>query len=294
MNTRVQGSLTFFRKRVQGLYTLFRRSIYLKVGFSIILPIFFLGFIVPLVVPDEGMKVASFDRNILPSLEHLLGTDHVGSDIFTTLVYALRESLKIGLLAGTVGTLLGLLIGSVTGYRGGTIGSFIMAVTDIFLVIPLWPLMVMLTAYLSNLSPIAIALLLSAFSWPGPSRGIRSQVLSLRERGFVKLAKLSGEGSLEIVFKEILPNMLPYIGVSFAGAITHAMVVEVGLTIVGIAAVGETTLGLMIHFATFYGALTRGMWWWIAPPAICLAGIFIGFQLINIGLDEIYNPRLRK
>jgi peptide/nickel transport system permease protein len=116
----------------------------------------------------------------------------------------------------------------------------------------------------------------------------------LKERGFVRLARLSGEGDLGIIFKEIAPNVLPYIGMMFGGSMTGAMVSEVALELIGLGPSESNTLGLIIYWAMYYGATVRRMWWWIVPPIICLVALFLGLQLLNIGLDEVYNPRIRR
>jgi len=285
---------TTIQNRIYAISSVFRGNISLLAGLCILIPIFFLGFVGPYIFPVKGIRLASYPSDLPPSPEHLLGTDTSGRDLFTVLLYSVRQSLLIGLIAGTVGTVIGVTLGFTAGYKGGIIDDIIRNVTDIFLIIPTWPLLVILSAYLKSLTIPALATLLAAFSWPGTARGMRSQVLSLKERGFIRLARISGESDLEIIFKEILPNMLSYIGVMFGLSMTGAMLAEVGLEIIGLGPAESNTLGLMIYWAIYYNALVKRMWWWIAPPVICLVAIFVGIQLLNAGLDRLYNPRLRR
>jgi len=282
------------QKYTSAISFLFSENLNLVAGLCILIPIFFLGFIGPYVFPLKGIEFASYPRDLPPSPKHLLGTDTTGRDLFTVLLLSIRQSLLIGLIAGTIGTTIGTALGLIAGCKGGIVDSIIRSVTDVFLIIPTWPLLVILSAYLERLTIPALATLLAVFSWPGIARGVRSQALSLRERAFVKLAKLSGENSLEIVFKEIFPNILPYVGTLFGLSMTGAMLAEVGLEIIGLGPSEANTLGLMIYWAIYYNALVKRMWWWIFPPVICLVAIFVGIQLLNAGLDRLYNPRLRR
>ena len=152
----------------------------------------------------------------------------------------------------------------------------------------------MLSSYVRFLTIPALVLILAVFAWPFPARTFRSQVLSLRKREFINMAKLSGMSDLKIVFREILPNMLPYVGTTFANAVSGAILAEVFLEILGLGPQNTTTLGVMIYWAMWRGALIRGILWWVLPPMIAIVLVFVGLQLINIGLDEVYNPRVRK
>jgi peptide/nickel transport system permease protein len=218
----------------------------------------------------------------------------MGRDLLAVLVYGTQTSILIGLMAGIMGILVGVAVGFISGYEGGMTDTILVSTTDVFMVLPTWPLIVILSQYLKALSLPLFATLLAIFSWPETTRRVRSQVISLKERSFVRLAKLSGQGSLEIAFREIAPNMLPYIGACFASAVSGAVLAESGLSLLGLAPVGTVTLGLNLNYATAYGAMIKGMWWWLVPTILCLVGVFLGLQLINMGLDEIYNPRLRK
>ncbi len=168
------------------------------------------------------------------------------------------------------------------------------SITDALLVIPTWPLVIFLTLYLKQMDILSLSLIIGIFGWPGVTRLLRSQVLSVKERPYVELAKLSGENDLEVIFKEIAPNVLPYIGVGFAEAILAAMMIETGFRmLIGVGPINLVTLGYLVKLAIAQGFLTTRLYA-IIPPILFLVLIFVSLNLINIGLDEAYNPRLKK
>jgi peptide/nickel transport system permease protein len=163
-----------------------------------------------------------------------------------------------------------------------------------FLVIPTLPLLLALAAYAKSVSLPEVALMLSIFSWPFPARVIRSQVLSLRERPYVELAKLSKESDFTIIFQQLLPNLLPYIGVGFASAALGAIFALVGLEVIGLGPTSTMDLGLLINLAINWGVLTMGAWTIFVAPIVLLVLLFLSLNLMNLGLEEFFNPRLRR
>jgi len=264
------------------------------IGSAIFVALLVIGYIGPFFIHFDPVALGTFAPSQPPSFKHPLGTDDLGRDVLALTIVSLKMSLSIGLLAGIISTLLAVVIGFISGYKGGLIDDILSSVTDIFLVIPLWPILVLVATYLRVITIPAMATLLAVFSWPWPTRTIRSQVLSLRERLFVDLARLSGLGDMEVIFREILPNMLAYIAAGFVSATSGAMMSEVGLELLGLGPQHTSSLGLMLYWITFYSATFRGMWWWVLPPIICLILIFSSLFLISIGIDEIANPRLRR
>lgn len=240
------------------------------------------------------ITMGSFKAYLPPSAEHWLGTDRWGRDWMAQLLLGLRYSLLIGAIAGLAATFVGILFGFVAGYKGGRLDSFLRTGTDMVLVIPSWPLLVTLSAYIPKLTIPIMALLLALFSWPWAARTIRSQVMSLKGRPYVDLAIATGMGDLEIIFTEILPNLLPYLGVSLASSMVGAILAEVGLELIGLGPGDITTLGLMINWATRWGALALGKWQMVFAPVVMLVLIFVSLNLINMGLEQAYNPRLRE
>lgn len=276
-----------------------RRSGYFRIGVILFGFLVLVGLAQPwlnrLLIGDiNPVTMGSFQAYLPVSREHWLGTDRWGRDWMAQLLLGLRYSLLIGALAGTVATFIGIFFGFVAGYKGGTVDGLLRTATDMVLVIPSWPLLVTLSAYITRLTIPVMALLLAAFSWPWAARTIRSQVLSLKERPYVDLAIATGMRDMEIIFTEILPNLLPYLGVSLASSMVGAILAEVGLELIGLGPGDITTLGLMINWTMRWGALALGKWQMVFAPVLCLVLIFFSLNLINIGLEQAYNPRLRE
>lgn len=275
-----------------------RRSAYFRIGFSTLGFLVLIAILQPwlnrLIIGDlDPITMGSFDAYVEPSSEHWLGTDRWGRDVMALLLLGLRFSLIIAALAGMVATAVGIVIGFVAGYKGGRIDGVLRTMTDMVLVIPSLPLLVTLAAYIPRVNVPIMALLLAAFSWPFTTRTIRSQVLSLKERPYVDLAITSGMHDLEIIFAEILPNLLPYLGVALAISMGAAMLAEIGLQLIGLGPGNINTLGLMINWSIRWGALGLGKWQMVFAPVVCLVLIFVSLNLINIGLEQAFNPRLR-
>ncbi|MBZ0291163.1 MAG: ABC transporter permease [Anaerolineae bacterium] len=239
------------------------------------------------------MEVGSYGIFEAPSVQHPLGTDRYGRDTTALLLLGLRYSLSIGVLAGLLSTGVGTVVGLIAGFYGGRLDAFLRSATDMILVIPTLPLLITLTAYVKGINVVTMALLLAAFSWPFSARTIRAQVLSLRERSYIDLARASGMRNLEIVFQEVMPNLLPYLGVSLAASVIGAILAEFGLSVIGLGPGNIATLGLMINWAIGWGSMSLGMWVLIAAPATVLVLIFLSLNLINIGLEQAFNPRLK-
>jgi peptide/nickel transport system permease protein len=286
--------LRIFVAKMLPVIQILSKSRYFMIGLVIVLPIVVLGSLGPLFIPYEKAYMGLYTPRTPPSLEHILGTDVLGRDVFAVLVHSLSSSLQIGLIAGFIDIIIGVFIGFLAGYKGGLIGSFLMDITNIFLIVPTWPLLVVISTMVRVVTIPMVAIILAAFSWPWGARLYRSQVLSLKERPFVELAKLSGMSDLEIIFREVLPNVLSWISVIFVGAVTWAMINEVSLEVIGLGPQGVTTIGIMLFWAIQWGSLFRGLWWCLFSPVFVLAGLFIGLQLIIIGMDQILNPRLRE
>jgi peptide/nickel transport system permease protein len=230
----------------------------------------------------------------MPNLQHLLGTDRVGRDILAMTVTGLTASLEVGVIAGLISTVIGTIVAFVAGYKGGNLDQFLSSFTDMFLVVPSFPLLITLSAYTPNVNLFTIAIILAIFSWPFAARTIRSQVLSLRSRPYVELAKVSKLSDIEIIFTELMPNLLPFIGVGFANAALGSVFALVGLEVIGLGPGSTLDLGLMLNWSQQWGALTLGAWPLFAAPVVVLGLLFLSVNMINIGLEEVYNPRLRK
>jgi peptide/nickel transport system permease protein len=212
---------------------------------------------------------------------------------FAAIVTGLWNSLRIGFEAGIISTLIGVAVAFYSAYRGGFLDSVLSTTTDLFLVIPAFPLLAVFAAYQNGTTINAIAVVLSAFGWAVAARPIRSHVLSLRTRSFVDLARATKEGTTEIIFTELVPNMLPYIAMGLSQAIMVAILAVIGLDVFGLGPVGRTDLGSLVYGAVTGGAMTLGDWQAVFVPVATVVLLFLSLGLITLGLEERFNPRLQ-
>ena len=228
-----------------------------------------------------------------PDPEYPLGTDSDGRDLMAVLLVGAPRSLHIGLIAAGAGMLIGVVLGFSAGFIGGWWDAFVRTISDSIITIPALAVLIVISAFVKNLDVVILALLLAAFAWPGPTRLLRAQVLSMRERGYVQMARLSGANTFSILFREMLPNMLPYLAASMTGNVSAAILAATGLEALGLGPTRIPTMGMTIYHAMYVSALFRGMWWWWGMPIVALVIVFTGLFLMTVGLDEIANPRLR-
>lgn len=245
--------------------------------------------------PQAGQKVgaAAYSRFGVATWDHPLGTESSGRDMLAVMLVGAPRSLRIGLIAATIGMVIGIILGFTAGYMGGWVDAVIRTLSDAIIVIPALTVLIVIGSYVKVLSVENMALLLALFLWPGPTRNIRAQVLSMRERGYINMARISGASSFSIMFREMMPNMLPYIAASYTGNVSGAILVATGLEALGLGSTRIPTLGMTIYYAVQAAAILRGMWWWWGIPILALIVVFSGLFLMTIGLDEIANPRLR-
>jgi len=230
-----------------------------------------------------------------PSARYLLGTDSAGRQLLPVLIASIPLTLEIGLLAGGVGLLIGTLLGFCAGYFGGPVDSVIRTTADVILPIPALAVLVVIASTIHALLSVEImALVIASLAWMYPTRTIRAQVLSLRNRAFVEVGRFSGENHADIIFRELMPNLLPYLAASFVGAVGAGILAGIGLEALGLGPQDKPTLGMTIFWAIYYGATLRGMWWWWGPPIVVLIVVFMALFLIAQGLDRYANPRLRR
>lgn len=228
-----------------------------------------------------------------PSGHHWLGTTANGQDVFAQFVYGGRISLAVGFVSGFVATALAVLLGMLPAYWGGRIDTIFATFTNIMLVIPGLPLLIVITAYVHQTGPFTIALVIGLTGWPWGARILRSQTLSLAQRDFVVAARLAGENRLTILLAEILPNMLSLVAANFVFATIAAILAEASLEFLGLGNPNAVTWGTMLYWAQTGQALLNGAWWWFVPPGLGIALVGLSLSLINFGIDQISNPRLR-
>jgi peptide/nickel transport system permease protein len=210
-----------------------------------------------------------------PTAAHWLGTDAQGRDVLTAMTLAMPQTLKIGLIAGLISLTVGVALGLVAGFTGGIVDTAIRTASDVMMTIPGVAVLVLVAANVRTMTVELMAVIVAGLSWMVAARAIRAQTLSLRERGYVQVARLNGLSGLPLIFVEVLPNLLPYIAASFVLTVGQAMLATIGLEALGLGPQNELTLGMTIFWAQFYGAVIRGMWWWWGPPILALALIFV-------------------
>lgn len=231
-----------------------------------------------------------------PSWEYPLGTDFFGRDLYVAMVVGLRETAIIGLLAGALGTLLGVILGFISAYFGGWLDTGIKGICQILIPIPALLIQVIIAGSLDkrDVTIYTMAFVVVLLSWMGTTLVIRSQVLTMKERQFVSVAKLSGMGDVGIIFKEILPNLLPFIAAQFVNMCFYAVFASFFLAVLGLGPLREPLLGNTIWAAQGQSAFFNNWWWWPLAPAVALVLILGSLALINMGMDELANPRVRK
>lgn len=249
----------------------------------------------PLFVDTSDAQPMSAFPDLHPSRDYPFGTDDQGRDLLAVAVVGLPLTLQVGLIAGAVAILIGTILGLTAGYLGGTVDVVIRSIADVLLTVPGLVVLITIAASIEGVISVELmALVVASLAWMWPTRTIRSQVLSLRERAYIQMAQLSGMKTHEIIFFEIMPNLLPYLAASFVGSVSAAILASIGLEALGLGPQNEPTLGMTIYWATTFNAVIRGLWWWLAMPIALIVLTFISLFLISAGLDEIANPRLRK
>ncbi len=232
-----------------------------------------------------------------PGAEFPLGTDKDGRDLLAVMIRGILLTGAIGVIAGTIGIVVGVVLGFVAGYFGGPFDLVVRWVTEVLLTIPGLILLIIIAGTIvdkNQVSVLTMAAVTSVLAWVGPTRVVRAQVLTMKERTFVSIAKLSGMGNMEIIFKELMPNMLPFLVAAFVGQVMGAIYASFGLEILGLGPAREPTIGMTIRWATFHSAMFNQWWWWLLWPVLAMVLIFASLSLINVGLDEVANPRIRR
>jgi peptide/nickel transport system permease protein len=262
------------------------------VGLVIIGIFAFLAVFGPILSPDDP----STNTPALwqpPSGAHLLGTTQLGQDVLSQVLTGARSSIVTAVLAAVIATLLSVIVGVSSGYLAGAGGELLSALSNVFLVIPALPLVIVLAGYLHGGGTIEVALVISVTGWAFGARVLRAQTLSLRRRDFVAAARAVGERPLRIIVREIIPQVLPIIASGFLLTIIFAIITQASLAFLGLVNISEWSWGTMLYWTQSAQAFTQGAWWWFVPPGLCIALLGMGLALLNFSIDEIVNPRLR-
>jgi len=230
-----------------------------------------------------------------PSLEYPFGTDRQGRDLLATMVAGTPLTLRIGFIAGFLGVGIGSILAFTAAYYRGVVDTVIRGIADIGLTVPgLMVLIIIAVSLKEGLTVDQMAVIVASLAWLNPTRTIRAQVLSLRERAFVEVARLSGMSGPEIILKELMPNLLPYLGATLVNAVSNAILASIGLEVLGLGPIDSPTLGMTLYWVNFNAAIINGWWWWWTAPIVIILIVFLGLFFLTVGLDEIANPRLRR
>jgi len=281
------------KKKNEFLYFALRNK-KLQVGLTILLLFLVLSLIGPTLTQHEPFAYANPGGAEPPSSEYWFGTTFFGQDVFAQFAHGLRATFLVGIIGGGIGTLIGILVGFTAGYRGGIVDEVLNVFTNIILVIPTLAVLLIIAAYLEVRSLLMECIFIGLTAWPWAARAIRSQTFSLRTREFVDLAKMSGMKSLKIIFTEIAPNMMSYLVMTFILQFGGAILNAATLDFIGLGPTDAISLGLMMQVAVLWGALQLGSWWWFVPPGLAITAIVGALYVMNVGLDEVFNPKLRE
>ncbi len=282
---------------MKGFFSYIKRNPALGAGLGILIFLILFTSLGRLIVDPEHAYPLSVKANQPPSAEFPFGTDRQGRDLLAVMVVGTGMTLQIGAIAGAIGLGVGIVLGFVAGYYGGTfLDTIITSFIDVYMSIPSFLILILIASTFRNitLGVTEMGLIVAIVSWAGPARAIRAQVLSMRERPFVMMAKLSGMGNIEIVMKELVPNLLPFLVMSLSQAVYGGIMASLGLEALGIGSRRAPTMGMTLYYVNYYSAFMVGMWWWIIEPVAVIVLTLTSLVLTSFGLDEIANPRARR
>jgi peptide/nickel transport system permease protein len=266
-----------------------------KIG-VVVFGVFLLAAIIgPLVSPyDPGFQNPDPSTSLKPpSAAYLLGTTQTGQDVLSQLLTGIRLTLELAFIVGVIATVASVIVGVTSAYLGGVWDEVLSLVTNVFLVIPSLPLLILLLGYLPQKGQLATIVVLSVLGWPWGARVIRAQTLTIRNRDFIAASRESGEKTWRIIGYEIIPNEVSLIAANFVNTVLFAIGASVALAFIGLANLQSWSLGTMLYWAQSAQALQLGAWWWFLSPGIAVALIGTSLVLLNTGIDELGNPRLR-
>ena len=277
------------------MYNYLRRNLSLSIGLGLLILLLIFTTNGLLTIDIKDAYPLSVRPKQPPSFKYLFGTDFFGRDLYAAMVVGVWQTALIGLIAGAAGTLIGVFLGFVSAYFGGIIDSFIKFICQILTPIPPFLIQVIIASSIDkrDVTIFTMAIVVFLLSWMAPTLVIRAQVLSMRERQFVDVAKLSGMNNFEIIFKEILPNLIPFIAAAFVAQVFYAVFAAFYLAVIGLGPLREPLLGNTIWAAQSQSAFFNGWWWWPMGPALAMVFILGSLAIINMGLDEMANPRIR-
>jgi peptide/nickel transport system permease protein len=283
-------------KRARGEFLFFTlRSKKFVISVSILLLLAIVAILGPVVDSTDPLAQEMLPMRH-PTLDpgNWFGTTYFGEDVFAQFANGLRASFFVGFLGGGLAAIIGMLVGFLAGYRGGWVDEILNMITNVFLVIPTLAVLLVITSYLQARGVMFEAIFIGGTSWPWAARAIRAQTFSLRSRDFIDLAKLSGRPGWKVIIFEIAPNMSSYLFLTYILLFGGAILIAASLDFIGLGPTGGMSLGLMMFNAVTWAALQLGIWWWFVPPGVGIIAVVGALYVMNVGLDEIFNPKLRE
>lgn len=224
----------------------------------------------------------------------LLGADNFGRDILLELAYAVKVSMMVGVIGGSVATVLGLSIGMFSGYKGGLVDNLLGSVTNMLVVIPSFIILILISVSLGSRSVVTLSLIIGCTCWPSMAKAVRGQTISLRDREHVNIARITGYSTTRIILTEILPYLASYAVTTFILHISISIMQEASLSMLGLGPQNTVSLGVMLNWAILYVAPASGAWWAFIPPTLAITLIAFSMYMMNSGMDEIFNPKIRR
>ena len=280
------------RRRSEFLYFALRNWKFVA-GASFVLAFLALAIFGPLLTPHQPLEFSG-PSDSPPSADYWFGTTTFGQDVYAQFVYGLRSAFLVGCVGGGLAWVIGATVGFTAGYRGGWVDDTLNMLTNVVLVIPTLAILIIVAAYINVHSYVTEAILIGLTSWPWAARAVRAQTFTLKTRDFVDMARLSGRKTRQIIVSEVAPNMSSYLLMMFILLFGGAILIGASLDFLGLGPATQVSLGLMMNSAYLSSALILGSWWWFLPPGIGIIAIVGGLYVMNVGLDEIFNPKLRE
>ncbi|MBU4425324.1 MAG: ABC transporter permease [Proteobacteria bacterium] len=285
--------------RLRGGWTIYKRNLLGRIGLRLLVMFALMAicsFIPPLIDPMY-QPMTGVDPEITkstgPSLRHWLGTDFMGRDILSQLLAGARVAFLVGVSAAFMSIVLGTAIGMVAGYMGRLVDTLLMRLADMIMVMPTMLVVLMLAALFGQLTIWTIVLIIALFRWPGVSRVIRAQTLSLKHRPFIEAARVAGASHTRIIFRHIMPNVLPLSFLYMTFRVTSAIIIEAALAFLGFGDPSTVSWGMMLQWVWKTGHMFKAPYW-LLPPGICISLITLAFYMLGRAMDEVLDPRLRK
>ncbi|WP_405898124.1 ABC transporter permease [Streptomyces sp. NBC_00727] len=266
----------------------------LLIGFTVVVLLLLVGIVGPPLLDSTDPNEYVGPQAAPPDGTYWMGTTTFGQDVYAQFVHGLRATFLVGVVGGAIAAVIAMLVGFLAGYRGGAVDEILNMLTNVVLVLPALAVLLIINAYLGVRSVPVQGLFIGLTSWPWAARAIRAQTFSLRTREFVDLARLSGSGTWRIIFREIAPNMSSYLFMMFILLFGGSVLIASSLDFIGLGPTEGVSLGLMLQSAQQWSALQLGMWWWFVPPGAGITAIVGALYVANVGLDEVFNPKLRE